>query len=771
MEEDSWAYRVLLRWVEGGGRGVTAPAQFDRLEVTPSQVVFVRGGETVPLRVIARWADGSREDVTCLCRFRTNDESVAEVNEEGVITGKGKGDTHVVAFYDNGVAVTQVIRPVSDRVGPKYPDVPTPTKVDALVVEKLRKLGMVPSDLCTDAEFLRRVRIDLTGTLPTPGEVEAFLADPSPNKRETKIDALLNTPEYAAWWTTRFLDLTGASPRQFNGLPVSNEIVRNWFNWVARRIRENVPYDKIVEGIVLATSRLPGQSFDDYNKQETSYYRDKEPADFSERPTMPYFWARRRSFNTPDEKALGFSYSFLGVRLECAQCHKHPFDQWTQDDFKRFTAFFAPVGFGFPPDDRRRAAEMRKGLGLDAKKGGDLQRELLRLAKEGKTIPWQEVFVNTNVVRRPDTAKPKAVGRRPSALAIEPKLLGARQVSLADYKDPRQPLMDWMRSKENPYFARSIVNRIWANHFGRGIVHPTDDLNLANPPSNPALLDHLVDGFVGHGFDLKWLHREILNSQTYQRSWRPNETNRLDERNFSKGSVRRLPAEVLLDAVAQVTGPSADLAKVGTLASLEDRAIGPKAGGGRGPAQYASRVFGRSPRDTTCDCAASTEPNLLQSIYLQNDGELLSAIERRGGWLDECTSASSRNALAARKNEEAEVQRLSKRIDELEKERESARRDEKGKLAEDVALQLSKRREELAQHRKRLAAIPDARAPAPFDADALVREAFLRALGRRPNDAEVERARSYAQDAGDHAKGFRDLLWALLNTKEFVTNH
>ena len=769
MDEGSWAYRMLARWVEAGAKGVDRASSFDRLEVTPAEVVFDREGTNVPLKVVARWEDGTSEDVTCLCRFRTNDESVAEVSEDGVVTSRGKGDTHVVAFYDNGVAVAQVIRPVSDKVGPKYPDVPTPTKVDALVVEKLRKLGVVPSAVCTDAEFLRRVRVDLTGTLPTPPEVAEFLADPSPDKRVAKVDALLNTPEYAGWWATKVCDLTGANPRQFPGLTMNAEIVRNWYAWVAARVARNEPYDKIVAGIVLATSRLPGQSFDDYAKQETTYYRADAPGDFTERPTMPYFWARRRNFNTPDEKALGFSYTFLGVRLECAQCHKHPFDQWTQDDFKKFTAFFAPVGYGYLPDGRKRSVEMRKELGLDDKTGGNLQRELGKLAREGKVIPWQEVFINAG---RPAVAPKNAKAKgRPGTIAVGPKLLGGGEVDLASYKDPRQPLMDWMRSEDNPYFAKALVNRVWANYFGRGIVHPTDDMNRANPPSNPALLDHLTRGFIAQGFDLKWLHREVLASQAYQRSWRPNETNRLDERNFSKAAVRRLPAEVLIDAVAQVTGASADLAKVGTTAGLEERAIGPKGGGRRGQADYASRVFGRNPRETTCDCAASTEPNLLQSIYLQNDGELLGMIERKGGWLDERTGASARSTRNDRKTEEGLAARFEKRVGDLEAELETARKGDQEKLAEDLELQLSKRRDDLTLHRKRLAALPKVEPPKPFEADAVIDEAFLRALGRRPSAAEADGSRAYFADARDDPKGLRDLLWALLNTKEFVTNH
>jgi hypothetical protein len=543
-----------------------------------------------------------------------------------------------------------------------------------------------------------------------------------------------------------------------------------------------MPYDKLVAGLVLATSRTKGESYDDFVKMMAVASKPGETEKYADRETMPHFWARQ-NFRKPEERVIGFSYAFLGVRLECAQCHKHPFDQWTQDDFKKFTAFFAPVGYGLAPDARKRAVEMRKELGLEDKMGGMLQRELGRLAREGKVIPWQEVFVNTN---RPAVPPRNAKGKgRPGTLATGPKLLGGDQVDLSAFKDPRQPLMDWMRAKGNPYFARALVNRVWANDFGRGIVHPTDDLNLANPPSNPALLDHLAGGFVEHGYDLKWLHREILNSQTYQRSWRPNETNHLDERNFSKANVRRLPAEVLIDAVAQVTGTTAALAKVGTAKGLEDRAIGPKAGGRRGQPDYASRVFGRNTRDTTCDCAASTEPNLLQAIYLQNDGELLGTIERRGGWLEECTGAAFKANLAARKTEEDLIARFGTRVAELESQLEKARKggnvkeneneEEEGeneKLIKDLELQLSKRRDDLALHQKRLAALPKVETPQkPFDAGSVVREAFLRALGRRPTVAEADRSLAYFHEAGENAKGFRDLLWALLNTKEFVTNH
>ena len=771
MDEGGWAYRLLVRWMEAGAEGAEDATRFERLEVSPAEVVFDREGQSVPLKVVARWADGTSEDVTCLSRFRTNDEAVAEVGDDGVVKSLGAGDTHVVAFYDNGVAVTQVLLPVSDKSGPNYPDVPAATEVDALIVAKLRKLGVVPSGVCSDAEFLRRVSLDLTGTLPAPKEVEAFLDDESPSKREAKVDELLGRPTYAAWWATKLCDLTGANPRLLNLQQLNGEAARRWYAWVERRVRENTPYDEIVAGIVLATSREPGESFDDFAERESAYYRDEDPADFTERDSMPYFWARR-SVNTPDAKALAFSYTFLGVRLECAQCHKHPFDQWTQDDFKQFTAFFAPVRYGLAPGSRDEVAAMRKELGIDKLKGGDQQREIAKLVKQGKAVPWQEVFLAPRNGPRP--AKGKDAARNGANRVATPKLLGGDAVDVSAVDDPRQPLMDWMRSKDNPYFARAFVNRAWANAFGRGIVDPPDDMNQANPPGNAALLDHLAGGFVARGYDMKWLHREIVLSQAYQREWKGNDTNRLDEKNFSRAVVRRLPAEVLLDAVQQATAGSKDLALLSTPAGLEERAIGPKGGAGparRGAGDFASRVFGRSPRDTNCDCAASDEPNLLQSIFLQNDQEVFAAIDRRGGWLDERTGASAEGVPRDRVRAEKAIATLSRRLGELERQAEAHRKADKDKAVAGVERQIEGRRGELEEARARLAALPEVDPPPPFEAEAAVREAYLRTLGRRPTDAELARARDHVRAAGDPAKGLRDLLWALLNTKEFVTNH
>ena len=785
FEPDGWQYRLILRWIEGGAKGVEKESHFDRLEVTPPEVVFREPGEKAALKVVAHWSDGGSEDVTCLTRFRANDESIASVDEDGVITSVGPGDTHVVAFYDNGVSAIPVLRPVSNLAGEEYPAVPTPTKVDELVVAKLKKLGITPSPTCTDAEFLRRVGLDLAGTLPTPDEIEAFLSDPSPEKRGRKVDELLARPAYAAWWTTKLCDYTGDSPRMLPVMQFGPQAPLQWYDWIYKRVAENMPYDKLAAGLVLATSRPKGESYDDFVKVMAAASKPGQTEKFADRETMPYFWSRQ-NFRKPEDRVIGFSYAFLGIRLECAQCHKHPFDQWTQDDFNRFGAFFNAVGFGIAPDARPSFQRINKETGLDKLQGGERNRKLLQLRQDGEISPWQEVFVARNGRVAP-VAGAKQTPKDRAGRVVSAKVLGGEEVSIAGVDDPRGPLMEWLRSKDNPYFARAFVNRVWANYFGVGIVAPTDDMNLANPPSNAALLDYLADGLVDHDFDMKWLHREIIGSLAYQRSWQVNETNRLDERNFSRALIRRLPAEVLIDAVTLATGNSKVLARAAT--EVGGRAIGPVNGAarGRGVGNYAAKVFGSSTRETNCDCNRSDEPNLLQSIYLSNDAEVFAAIDRADGWLVEKTNArpgpapgggngngngmgmmnaanptagledvamaeiERRLADAKANNQPARIARLEARIAEL-----------KGDGAP------------LKRLKARLAAntpTPKVAAIKPGDRDAIVREAYLRTLARKPTEAEAETAGQHLAGSPDGAKGLRDLLWALLNTKEFITNH
>ncbi len=712
----SWQHRVLLEWVAAGAEPAAddGPA-FERLEVEPADFLARGRGDTRQLRAIAVWSDGTREDVTPLCRFQSNDDEVATIDEAGLVTAAGPGDTHVVAFYDNGVVPVPVLFPVSPLTGSAYPPVPTPTRIDELVVGKLKALGIVPAETCSDADFLRRVSLDLAGTLPTAAEVEAFLADSDPGKREKKIDELLAAPAYAAWWATTFCDWTGNNEQrnQNNGPDRRPVATAAWYEWLRSRIAANLPYDEIVAGIVLARSRLDGESHADYFERMSGYQHDGFAQAFAEQPYLPYFWSRR-NFQTPQERALGFAYTFLGVRIQCAECHKHPFDQWTKDDFARFQNFFTRVRHGDSPEGRQEALALLEVLGIDHRlPRNDRDKLLAKHLAQGRTVPYFETFVVPPP--RPAAARAGKENDRPRprreqlVVGRTATVLGGDEHRIDELDDPREVLMDWMRADDNPYFARAIVNRVWASYFNVGIVEPPDDLSLANPPSNAALLDHLTGEFRRRGYDLKWLHREIVTSRTYQAGWQTNDTNRLDERNFSRAVPRRIPAEVALDAIRMATASDAEASRLA--ASAKGRAVADATSAGWGQSgKYALAVFGRSTRESNCDCDRSLEPSLLQTVFLRNDRDMLAQIERKGGWLDQVAASQP-----TKPNKQAQ--------------------------------------------------------PTEADVPAIVRAAYLRTLSRPPEPAEAARAAAYFAEAASVREAARDLLWALLNTKEFLVNH
>ena len=674
----TWEHHLLRRWIESGVAGIDAPRELKRLVVEPHEVVFRYELVPVQLRVVAVWQDGEREDVTELCRFRTNDDSVVTVDQAGLLRSTGRGDTHVVAFYDNGVAALPVMRAMFDLEETGEPPGVAATKIDHHVQTKLAKLAITPSAISTDAEFLRRVSIDLTGTLPTPAEVGAFLSDQTIDKRRLKIDELLERPAYAAWWANKLCDFTGCNPSQQAELGQETSV--QWYMWILERIRENIPYDELVERIVMATSRDVGQSYDAYAEEVTAYFRDEEPADFATRTTMPHYWTRR-SMEEPEGKALAFAHSFLGIRMQCAQCHKHPFAPWTQEDFEQFKGFFKSVRYGVKPDADLRYRELAEQVGLELRgdNGAPVRKNVLSRADAGRPIPWRELFV----------------AEREEAETLS--LLRSRSITIGADDDPRTPIMNWMKDPENPWFARAFVNRVWAGYFSVGIIDPPDDLNPANPPSNPELLDWLSSAFIEGGYDMKWLHREIVASDAYQRSWKPNESNRDDRRHFSRAIPRRIPAEVVYDGLKQVTAGTDQLEEVRT--DLTRRAIGHLSM--RMAGTYAMHVFGKPERAVNCDCERVNQPTLLQAVFLQNDP----LVEQRlaaSGWIRE---------LAKTENSGAKM-----------------------------------------------------------DSEAIVREAWLRTISRPPTDAEIDRAVQHLRTASSRAEGARDLLWALINTKEFVLN-
>ncbi len=470
FEKVSWEYRLLLSWIKDGAKNDSKlTPEFKRLEIVPPSLRFTESGQLQRLQAIAHWTDGSIEDVTELTRFRSNDESIVTVNEIGVATAIGRGDTHIIAFYDNGIQPVPVCRPISDKLGDAYPEVAATSEVDQLIVAKLRTLGIVPSEKCTEEEFLRRVSLDLTGSLPLPSEIRSFVASKSPVKRSKKIDELLKRPAYAAWWTTKLCDYTGNNTQNLNDPVFRNDMARQWYEWIYHRVKTNVPYDQIAEGLIMATSRKKGESFQHFVTGMSLHYKKENPVPFHTRESMPFYWGRR-NVRKPEEKALSFAHAFLGVRIQCAQCHKHPFDQWTQQDFKKFQAFFGPIKYKANTPKNEKVAgmnyqslmkEIEQSVGYDKKKKNSkkqLREEIRKRAEAGKPVPWQELhIVNTKVRSKGNKNKRK---KNYSSRVITPSVLGGEDVHLTEYDDPRQPLMDWLRSEDNPYFAPAFVNRV-----------------------------------------------------------------------------------------------------------------------------------------------------------------------------------------------------------------------------------------------------------------------------------------------------------------------
>lgn len=655
IEKGTWQYRILREWIAGGAKydAKTAPC-LERLEVHPEHLTL-GDSESAHLRTVARFSDGTREDVTPLTTFASNDESVAVIDDDGIVTAVGTGDTAVVLSFGGGVVTSHVIVPRESDAA--FPDFPANNAIDDLVAAKLRKVGIHPSQLSSDEAFLRRVHVDLIGTLPTVEEVRSFLDETQSDKRERMIDALLERPEYAAWWASIFSDWTGNNQGNLNNFWKVSSL---WHDWLRDKLERNVPYDEWVGGIVTATSR-EGRSLNEYLAENKHVSKNLEPRDgfddgtYARRNTLDLYWLKRMG-DRDKAIAIRTANAFLGVQIQCAECHKHPFDRWTQNDFEGFTSFF-------------RVTDVTD---LDGSE------------RSGGRLDYDKVALYTGV------------GQRYTGLVRKypPKILAGDVVPLEkNGEDPRQTLWRWMRSPDNPYFAKNIVNRLWQHYFGVGIVDPVDDLNAANPPSNPKLFDWLASDFIEHRFDLKHLHRRILNSRTYQLSHLPNDTNRTDRRNFSHALVRRMPAEVAMDAVAHVTGTSL---RFNNYAVRPDtRAIELSASVRYGQSEYFMDVFGRPKREQTCACERSNESSLSQALLLINDADIHSRIS-----------------------------------------------DDNGRLA------------------KLLKTCPDDQR--------LIEELYLTCLSRYPSEEETKAVLTYVAAAESRDEAMQDLLWSLINVREFL---
>jgi len=479
-------YETLSRWIAAGTpRTPSETPALVRISVEPSERILTPGTE-VQFVVTAHFADGSTSDVTHLAMYQSNESVIAAVSADGrVKAGPLPGEAAIMARYMEKFAVCNILIPLPGHVPAEvYAKLPRHNFVDELVWDKLQRLGITPSEPCDDATFLRRAYLDVIGRLPTPAETRTFLADAASDRKASVVDRLLNRPEYADYQANKWADLLRPNPYR-----VGTKSVLSLDGFLRESFRRNKPYDQFVRELLTAQ----GSTF---QNGAAVLFRDRRD---------------------PDELTTMVSQIFLGVRLECAKCHHHPFEIWSQDDFYSFAAFFARIG--------------RKGQGLSPPISG------------GEEV----IFTGANgVVKHPGNGK---------EMSARPLFELARTASAEDEtRDPREVLADWVLADDNPFFTRVIVNRVWADLMGRGLVEPVDDLRASNPPSNAPLLDALADNFRKQGYDLKKLTRTIMTSHVYALSSLPGERNAGDLRNYSRHYRQRLRAEVLLDAVSDITG-------------------------------------------------------------------------------------------------------------------------------------------------------------------------------------------------------------------------
>ncbi len=646
-------YQILRNWVTAGAKlDPVAKSNVKRMVVTPASQT-AKPKDRIALKAQVEFVDGSTEDVTNLCFFEVGNREVADVDVHGNVEVLGVGDTSIIVRYPGQVGMaTLVVTPA--KAAANFPVVQEHNFIDKHVLNRLKVLDVHPSELCDDATFLRRVTLDVSGALPTADEVRAFLVDTKADKRSRKIDELLSRPRHAALWATRFMDIlrvTGFTPGTFP--PNTYEEYRA-YEWLRSRLLENVAYDDMVERILTATSR-DGRSLDEWAAEAAADMKDEinrqQPKTYSARKSLDVFWKRRMT--TDVDHAIRVGHAFLGLRLQCAQCHRHPNDVWPQEDLLNFANFFMRVPhFTTMAGPRNKAdAEVVAALKTKAK---DLPAKGLQAIP--KHFGDREIFVIKNKDLAEKTKKAGSSffssGAKSTGFATVTSPLGtqsSRQMRFLgdseavtandDPVDRRAFVMTWMRRPENPFFAKAIVNRVWAHYLGRGIIDPPDDLSPLNPPSHPELLQELSAGFIENKYDLRWLHRTILNSRTYQQSSMTNASNRHDRRNFASFAIRRLSAEVLLDAYNQVAGVDVLFGKdrvppamPSGISLLEGASIFYR---GDSSTTFALNTFGRPERDVevVCDCERDDQATMLQALYLANHPQARKKISASEGQL------------------------------------------------------------------------------------------------------------------------------------------
>jgi hypothetical protein len=619
-------YRTLLHWVnQGMPFDAGTEAKLVSVNVSPGRRTIDRKHKQ-QLRVSATYDDGSVWDVTRLAQYQSNAIDLATVDESGEITAlDGVGEAAIMARFGGLVGVARATVPLGKEV-PAWEPPPSTNPIDPFVFRKLRALGIPPSGTCTDAEFARRASLAICGVLPTPDAVEAFEKDSDPQKRARWVDRLLERPEYADFFALKWAAIL-RNQRTLNVIAGLNPqtLTFGFHAWIRQSLAENKPYDQFAAEIIAAKGDLAANP--------------------------PATWYRQIG-RTADDLVDDTAQLFLGMRIQCARCHHHPFEKWSQDDYYGFAAFFSRVG-----------------------------------RKPGPEPGSQRVYVlPTGLARNPTSGK-----------SYTPKALDGPQLGeLGPRQDPRQELANWLRKADNPFFAKALVNRYWKHFFGRGLVEPEDDMRVSNPPTNPELLDALAADFIHSGYDLKHLVRIIATSRAFDRSSEPSTDNENDHQNFARYYPTRMSAEVLLDAINSVTGSSDafnNLPKGTKAVDLPDEGFG----------SYFLDVFGRPKRESVCECERSAEANLSQTLHLLNSGEIQNKLTARDGVVSRWTDRQ------------------------------------------------------------------DARS----DRDKVI-ELYRLCYSRLPSDDELQICISHVELRKAENKlrqGYEDLLWSLINTKEFLFNH
>lgn len=554
---DSPEYRVLVEWIANGAKPPKSEdARVERIEVLPANVTL-RAGATQQLVVMAHFSDGSVRDATRLAKFTAADGTVATVTESGLVKIMGNGESPVTAWFMSKLALATVTVPWEQTVpADVFASASKANFIDELVLEKLRELNVPPSPRASDGEFIRRAFLDTIGVLPTAEETRRFLADGSPDKRDRLIEHLLSRPEFVDYWAYKWSDLLLVSSRKLRP-----PAMWAYYGWVRDQVAANAPWDQFARDVVTAK----GSTLE--NGAANFYILHDDPAVMAETASV----------------------AFLGMAINCAKCHNHPLEKWTNGQYYGFANLFARVR---------------------AKNGSGEGNFSIYAATEGDLV-------------QPLTGRPQA-----------PTPLDGKPMAIDDPGDRRVALAAWLTSRENPYFARAITNRVWANFMGKGLVEPIDDLRLTNPASNERLLNALASHLADSKFDLKALMRVILRSEAYQRSSTPLPANAKDSRLYARYYPKRLQAEVMLDAFSQVTGAPTSFAgyPAGWRAmQLPDANL----------EHYFLKSFGRAERANTCECEKTVDPSMAQVLHIANGDTINKKCAAANNAIDKLLAAKS----------------------------------------------------------------------------------------------------------------------------------